>query len=295
MLEMVMDSSRPKILVIDDDTASIDILSEMLGNDYDVLCATHGMTGIDIAVHSLPDVILLDIQMDGIDGYKVCARLKANPLTAHIPIIFVTGLDSSAQEVKGLEAGAVDFVKKPINAPVVCARVRAHMRTGQSLSAPHGRPALTDCETNILRLCEAGMPNNAIAERTGLANTQVQHHLTSIIVKLGPNVLTNEYAYLVNRLMAQPQAAAGKLDMASPEPTRNMDNHAWADELTSRQKEVLLWLCEGKTNWEIGKILGTTPDTIKYHVSQILLRLNVVSRAQAVAKVLASPSPDRIC
>ena len=119
--------SRPRILVIDDEPSNIDLLADIFSSTYEVLTAEEGMGGLEIAVTSMPDLILLDVMMPGIDGYEVCRRLKAEPLTSAIPVIFVTGLGDDASETHGLELGAVDFVTKPICPATVRVRVGNHI------------------------------------------------------------------------------------------------------------------------------------------------------------------------
>lgn len=122
-----MPPEKSTILVIDDEMINIKLIGETLKAECDVLFAGDGQAGIDLARQALPDLILLDVVMPGMDGYEVCAALKAEPRTAAIPLIFVTALGSVEQEVRGFELGAVDYITKPINPSVVRARVRNHL------------------------------------------------------------------------------------------------------------------------------------------------------------------------
>jgi CheY-like chemotaxis protein len=114
---------RSLILIVDDDVANIEVLNAVLEDDYEVCFATSGEDAIKIALELLPDLILLDVLMPGIDGYEVCRRLKADNLVADVPIIFVTGLDDQEAEIRGLALGAIDYVTKPISPVIVRARV----------------------------------------------------------------------------------------------------------------------------------------------------------------------------
>jgi diguanylate cyclase (GGDEF)-like protein len=118
---------RPKILIADDQPTNIRVLYELFRDQCDVFMATSGAQTIQICRAELPDLILLDVVMDDIDGHEVCRRLKADPLTNAIPIIFVTSLNQEADEVIALGLGAVDFITKPINPVIVGARVRTHL------------------------------------------------------------------------------------------------------------------------------------------------------------------------
>ena len=115
------------VMVVDDAETNIDILVETLGDDYDVSAALDGESALeDIAVHP-PDLILLDIMMPGIDGYEVCRRLKSNPQTQEIPVIFLSALNDTRDKVRGLDLGAVDYIAKPFQVEEVSARVNTHL------------------------------------------------------------------------------------------------------------------------------------------------------------------------
>ena len=115
------------ILIVDDEVANIEILNAALEDDYEICFATSGEEAIKTALALLPDLILLDVLMPGIDGYEVCRRLKENPLVADVPIIFTTGLGEQEAELRGLSLGAIDYVTKPISPEIVRVRVRNHI------------------------------------------------------------------------------------------------------------------------------------------------------------------------
>ena len=123
-----MATDRQKILVIDDTQENIDLLFAVLSKEYAVMAALNGKSGIEIASgNTPPDLVLLDIQMPGMDGYEVCKKLKANPVTRNIPVIFVTALGESENESEGFAVGAVDYIAKPISPSIVRARVKTHL------------------------------------------------------------------------------------------------------------------------------------------------------------------------
>lgn len=124
---LYMNANKQKILIIDDTPANIHLLSEFLSDDYTVYFATSGEKGLDIARRKLPDLILLDIMMPGMDGYQVCTMLKAEEATRPIPVIFITAMTSVEEEARGLEAGAIDYITKPISPPIVKIRVKNHL------------------------------------------------------------------------------------------------------------------------------------------------------------------------
>lgn len=118
---------KPKLLVVDDQRVNIMVLHELFREDCEVFMAMSGEQALQLCRTVSPDVVLLDVCMDGLDGHEVCRRLKSDPQTKNIPIIFVTGRGAEEDEVRGLELGAVDFIVKPINPVIVRARVNTHL------------------------------------------------------------------------------------------------------------------------------------------------------------------------
>ncbi|NIN01602.1 MAG: response regulator, partial [candidate division Zixibacteria bacterium] len=115
---------------VDDNTTNLQVLHEILGGrGYRLLIAKNGETALSIAHKAKPSLILLDIMMPGMDGYEVCRRLKADPETQDIPVIFLSALDDTKDKVKGLDLGAVDYVSKPFQAEEVIALVNTHLTT----------------------------------------------------------------------------------------------------------------------------------------------------------------------
>ena len=122
-----MTESRQRRLRVDDIAANIKILSAILKHEYDILVATNGSDALEIALVEQPDVILLDVMMPDMDGYEVCSRLKADPRTHDIPVIFISAMNEVEDEARGLEVGGLDYITKPINPAIVKARVRIHL------------------------------------------------------------------------------------------------------------------------------------------------------------------------
>ncbi|CAK0758257.1 two-component system, chemotaxis family, response regulator WspR [Azospirillaceae bacterium] len=122
-----MTEPRQKILLVDDIPSNIKVLSSILKHELDVFVATNGFDALDVALHERPDLVLLDVMMPDMDGYEVCRRLKADPRTQAIPVIFVSAMGEIEDETRGLEAGAIDYLTKPISPPIVRARIRNHL------------------------------------------------------------------------------------------------------------------------------------------------------------------------
>ncbi|MET0981591.1 MAG: two-component system response regulator [Telluria sp.] len=142
-------SIRPLILAVDDEASNLQLLRQILQDHYRLLFAKDGARALELAQKESPDLILLDVMMPGMSGYEVCAALKANPATAPIPVVFVTALNDTADELEGFEAGAVDYITKPVSPPVVRARVRTHL--------------------SLVRMDELKASRLAIVQRLGLA------------------------------------------------------------------------------------------------------------------------------
>ncbi len=118
---------RPKLLVVDDQPINIQALYQAFSADHQVFMATSGEQALALCASKQPDLVLLDVMMPGMDGHEVCRRLKADPATRNLPVIFVTAHNNEAAETLGLELGAVDFISKPINPKIVRARVKTHL------------------------------------------------------------------------------------------------------------------------------------------------------------------------
>jgi len=137
-----------RLLIVDDAMENIQILNHVLGEEHEVLFALNGEKALELAHQHRPDLILLDAVMPGMDGYEVCAAMRASPDVQDIPIIFVTALTTPEDETRALEAGAVDFITKPFNVAVVRARVRTHLTLKRQSDAMR-ELTLTDALTGV--------------------------------------------------------------------------------------------------------------------------------------------------
>jgi putative two-component system response regulator len=121
-------TTKPIVLIVDDTPANLQLMNDLLENDYSTRIANNGERALKAALlEPKPDLILLDIMMPGMDGYEVCRRLKADPATAQIPVIFLTAKVEVEDEQMGFDVGAVDYITKPISPPIVMARVKTHL------------------------------------------------------------------------------------------------------------------------------------------------------------------------
>ena len=120
-----MNLQNSRVLIVDDQPANVHVLAEALGNEHDLIVAGSARRALELAPSA--DLVLLDVLMPDLDGLEVCRRLKADEATRRIPVIFVTALEQTEDETQGFEAGAVDYIVKPINPAIVRARVRTHL------------------------------------------------------------------------------------------------------------------------------------------------------------------------
>ena len=121
-------NGRPTLLIVDDEPTNIQTLHAILSQEYEVYFATDGLQGLERALEIRPDLILLDIEMPGLDGHQLADKLKQNPATAEIPFLFVSARDEVSDQVKGLRQGAADYITKPFEPAIVEARVGTHIR-----------------------------------------------------------------------------------------------------------------------------------------------------------------------
>ena len=123
-----MVNNKNRVLIVDDEPGNIKILSSLLAGDYALSVASSGAQALQVAAAQLPDIVLLDMVMEEMDGIQVCEALKADEKTRDIPVIFVTSMSDAANEERGFDAGAVDYISKPISPPIVKARVKIHIQ-----------------------------------------------------------------------------------------------------------------------------------------------------------------------
>ena len=120
---MLMDSSKPRILIVDDEVFNLQFLTDLLGRDYRISATKEGAKTFELTRRLQPDLIILDVVMPDLDGYKIIQKLKMDPDICHIPVMFLTSLDNSKDEEKGLRLGALDYINKPFHPAIVKARV----------------------------------------------------------------------------------------------------------------------------------------------------------------------------
>ncbi|QQX80911.1 response regulator [Shewanella sp. KX20019] len=220
---------KATILVVDDTPGNIDILVGILSSDHKIKVAIDGPKALALAHKNPPDIILLDVMMPGMNGYEVCERLKKDPLTSHIPVIFVTALADTADEAQGFALGAVDYITKPVSAPVVQARVKTHLALydqkrllEQEVKAR--TKELEDTRFEIIR--RLGRAAEYKDNETGLHVVRMSHYARLLAIKTG---LPDKYCDLIYN--AAPMHDIGKIgtpDSILKKPAK-LDKPEWKE------------------------------------------------------------------
>jgi len=295
------------VLIVDDIPDNLAVLHDALDESgYTVIVATDGAGAIARAAEALPDIVLLDALMPGMDGFEVARRLKADQATATIPIVFMTALTETEHVLAAFAAGGVDYCPKPIRPREVVARIGAHLQSARHASQArhaldafgHASIALRPTDGRVLwqtplarelmarhfgagaavahappDLCawvraRAGRPADADAGDTWTGVTGTQRLQCSL------HPASGEDEWLVVLTESSNGAAVEAL--------------ALQFRLTAREAEVLYWVAQGKTNRDIGDILGTRPKTITKHLEHVFEKLGVETRTAAASRVLGT-------
>jgi DNA-binding NarL/FixJ family response regulator len=187
---------RDVVLVVDDSPETLRMLTDALDQTgMTVMVALDGSAALKVVEQITPDIILLDAVMPGFDGFEACRKLKNEPALSHVPVVFMTGLSETEHIVRGLEAGGVDYVTKPIVIEEMLARIRVHLANSRLIRRatevlPSGLELrkdfrLTSRETEVLSWLSKGKTNRDIAQILGLSPRTIDKHLEQIYAKLG--------------------------------------------------------------------------------------------------------------
>lgn len=306
-----MSGSSPRrdiVLVVDDSPEALGFLTGALEQaNITALVAIDGATALDLLKNVTPDLVLLDAVMPGMDGFETCRRLKANKPTAHLPVIFMTGLSETQHVVEGLNAGGVDYITKPIVLAELIARIRVHLAnarvahgtrtaldaTGRYLVATDSQGRLIWSTLQAETLLGAAFPVRDI-QHEGLPEDVCEK--LAALIRAGRNPSASQgvtpgtqtrlkFVYLSNM---EPSEFLFRLTEDDGDDNNEFLRQHLA--LTQREAEVLTWIAHGKSNRDIGEILGISPRTVNKHLEQIFVKLGVENRASAAAqatKILA--------
>jgi DNA-binding NarL/FixJ family response regulator len=304
---------RDVVLIVDDTPANLAYLSDALHDaGFKVLVATDGPSAVERLKLVTPDIILLDAVMPGMDGFETCSLIKHLPGSRDIPIIFMTGLTDVQHVVRAFEQGAIDYVAKPVRQEEVRARIVTHIARSRMLRR---------AQSSVESCGKAGFTMDAdgrITWQTPLARAWLTEYLSDDTVSTGSG--WSRFRAWLDGVAAQDKTAqsdlatnislcreagrlkvyyAGTIDggerLLLVEQVRDdLSALRLTDRLglTPREAEVLNWLRAGKTNRDIGEILGISPRTVNKHLDRIYVKLGVETRLAAAAvamQAMASP------
>lgn len=283
------------VLVVDDSPDSLSLINDILEKEgISTLVALEGGQAITIAEQIKPDIILLDAIMPKLDGFETCKRLKQNRELQHIPVVFMTGLTDTQSTLKGLNAGGVDYIVKPVNPEELIARIRIHANNAQIASS--AQQALDSMGQNLFAVDQSGellwatpQTHDFLSKIPDADNWFNDILLPTVKQILGESSgrLTHskvpfrggdcELALLFHRPNGECTFRISYVveDVSSEEKLRTKLN------LTARESEVLFWLSNGKTNKEIALILDIGARTVNKHLEQVFSKLNVENRTTA--------------
>lgn len=307
-----LDRSRTDVvLIVDDVPDNLSLLHDALDDaGYTVLVATNGEAALQRALQAVPDVILLDAIMPGMDGFEVARRLKAQQETAHIPVIFMTGLSETEHVVAAFDAGGVDYVVKPIRPREVLVRIASHIQGArQARQARNALDAFGHASITVR------ISDGRILWQTPLARKLLQSHFdapeavapvelaewlqqtapklsASISQGLPPGTVpvwaVNQGGRRLSFTLHQPTGEdEWLLVMQESSDQAAMDALSLEFKLTTREGEVLYWVVKGKTNRDIGDILGSSPATVKKQLEHIFAKLGVETRTAAAGLAMS--------
>lgn len=273
-------------LVVDDEPDTLSMVSAALEESgMSVIVARDGQTAIDLVERVQPDVILMDALMPQMDGFETCKRLKAPPLSVAAPIIFMTGLTEPNDVVRGLKAGGVDYVTKPVVVDELIARLAIHIANSKLLQS--ARDALDSSGRSILAFTPDGDlswgSDNALDafDVTEVDHAALSEWLGTCVRK--PLSQLQPFAMKDYQLFYVGLSASSEL-LVKFSRQRSISNEQlliaqWG--LTLREAEVLYWLTLGKTNRDISAILSLSPRTVNKHLEQIFQKMGVDNRTSA--------------
>jgi CheY-like chemotaxis protein/DNA-binding CsgD family transcriptional regulator len=289
------------ILIVDDVLDNLAVLHDALDESgYTVLVAGNGLTAIQIAKDAQPDLILLDAIMPEMDGFEVCRKLKADVNTSHIPVIFMTGLTEVEHVAAAFGAGGIDYVIKPIRPKEVLARIVAHINTAKMVT--QARSALDAFGQAVFAITPS---NGKIVWQTPLAREWMAIYFDDKDYLDGKGVPQSVLKWLAQANVDNVELESYKVIKDSRRLIFSLADHSSDEQwvvllreesdavqiemlmttfhLTKRESEVLYWAIKGKTNRDIGDILGSSYRTVDKHLQHVFEKLGVETRTAAAS------------
>ena len=293
------------VLIVDDVPENLAVLHDALDESgYTVLVANSGAAALERVQQIVPDVILLDAVMPGMDGFQVCLALRAMPSLRQVPVIFMTGLTNAEHVVAAFEAGGTDYVAKPVRQSEVLARIASHLRTarlmqqaGSALDAfGHAALAITPdsgrivWQTPLARQWMDAYLSAPGAEGCAPPSDRLGAWLAGLGQAAAPALDSFIIAQGARRLVFTVADARDTqqwtIVLREESDAAQVERLVALLRLTQREAEVLNWVIKGKTNRDIGDILGMSPRTVNKHLEHVFVKLSVETRGAAAAHAL---------
>lgn len=287
---------RHRVLVVDDTPANLSLLLDALTEaGHEILVAESGRSALALLQHTTPDLILLDLVMPGIDGITTCRQIKQRAECADVPVLFMTAVEEPEQKLKAFEAGALDYITKPVYPPEVLARVAAHLQIRALRQAVSDELALRlEAEEQLSHSLDRAVVLADVGGRivfsTRLAEDLLHKHCPGRTAGTMPTQFNDG---LMVRRFAEPGRA--DLQMIVLEERGHPPGPAalLSLGLTAREAEVLYWIAQGKSNPDIATILDAKVRTVHKHVEHIFQKLGVETRNAATIVALEILRPSR--
>ncbi|HKB92021.1 MAG TPA: response regulator [Opitutaceae bacterium] len=308
------------VLIVDDVPANLSVLYDFLQDSgFKVLVAESGTGALEQLAYMDPHIVLLDVMMPGIDGFETCRRIKSREAFKNVPVFFMTALADPIDRVKGFEAGAVDYINKPIYPEEVLARIRAHLdiralqealekknqeleeknerldqaiqlrrKAESELKRSIDRAVIVSDETRELRFCTQTaaelmmrfFPETSLGLLPAdLCQWALLHPGDIRRYGKGKNELEVRSCERANERGCFVLLLEEKAARPTPEALLSLG-------ITPREAEILFWVAQGKTSPEIAVILETAPNTVKKHVQNMLPKIGVETRLAAALKAM---------
>ena len=292
------------VLIVDDVPENLSLLHDALDEaGYTVLVATNGESALQRARQSRPDVILLDAVMPGMDGFEVARRLKADPQTQPIPVVFMTGLTETEHVLAAFAAGGADYVTKPIRPPEVLARIAAHMHNARQMKQARSALDAFGQATVAVRAADGRLVwqtplarkllNGFFGNPEDVAPVELLNWIANAnrARREGREPTALMVADGNRRLLASFHDQTGEDEwlvvLREENDASAVDSLIAAFRLTQREAEVLYWVVQGKTSKDIGDILGSSPRTVNKHLEHVFEKLGVETRTAAANLALS--------
>lgn len=284
-------ATQPVILVVDDAVDTLRMLGDALvAEGYVVIAARDAEEALERFEVAVPDGVLLDAVMPGMDGFGFCEHIKATPAWSHVPIVFMTGLSESDQILRGFACGGVDYVVKPLRIPEVMARLATHVRNArvarlaqEAVDVAGMGTVVLDTQGRMAWRSPQATAWLALAFGTdAAAGKRASEWLGAALRESATTRDLGRHGRLLARNMGQGNLGESML-LLTLTPDSDAAQRLRDIALTPRETEVLSWLAKGKTNRDIADILGMSHRTVNKHLEHVFEKLGVETRSAAAA------------